>query len=69
MAKNKKAKAKTIYIIHDRFKGKDVYCVSPPYNRRGGGKFTLNDELSNQDMDYLVDVIKHPGVQRIKPEA
>ena len=66
---SKKKKAKAIYIIHDQFRGKDVHCVSPEYKREGGGKFTLNDELSEKDMDYLVDVVKHPGIQRIQPEA
>ena len=67
MGKAKK-KASTIFIILDQFKGKDAYCVSPPYDRKDGGKFTLTDELSKEDMNYLVDVVKHPGIQRLQPE-
>ncbi len=65
----KKKKAKAIYIIHDQFKGKDVHAPAPEFERKGGGKFTLTDELNEQELNYLVDVVKHPGVQRIQPEA
>jgi len=70
MSKAKKKATKPFFIIQDQFKGLDVHCTTPDFERKDGGKFTLIlEDLSEKELNYLVDVVKHPGVQRITPEA
>ena len=44
--------------IKPEYKGKSVYTHEPKtYKRKEGGKFILNDELSQKDRRYLLEVM------------
>lgn len=41
--------------IPQRLKGKDIWVKEPPYTRKDGAKFHMDDELSNKDLEYLME--------------
>ncbi len=53
------------YIILDQYKDCTVYTAKPDYDRKDGGKFVLNENLSKKDLEYLYDVVKHEGIIKI----
>lgn len=53
------------YIILDQYKDCEVYTAKPDYDRKDGGKFVLNEDLSKKDLAYLYDVVKHQGIIKI----
>lgn len=60
-----KMKEQQEYIILDKYKGCDYYTAKPDYDRKDGGKFVLNEDLSKKDLEYLYDVVKHEGIIKI----
>lgn len=50
------------YIILDDYKDREVYASKPPYARKEGGKFILNNSLSKKDLQFLYEVVKHQGI-------
>lgn len=59
MTKNK-------YIIPHYLLNKDYYCKKPDWYRRDGGKFVINDQLLDREMDYVIS--QGLGIIRV-PEA
>lgn len=53
------------YIILSEYKDCEVYTAKPDYDRKDGGKFVLNENLSKKDLEYLYDVVKHHGIIKI----
>ena len=53
------------YIILSDYKDCTVYTAKPNYDRKDGGKFVLNSDLSKKDLEYLYDVVKHQGIIKI----
>lgn len=51
------------YQIKPGYEGCDVYTIPPFYSRPDGGKFTLDEKLSQKDLGYLFEVIGHEGVE------
>jgi len=50
------------YEIKEKFKGQVVATTPPTYERKEGGRFVLNSNLSQKDMGYLYEVIKHEAI-------
>lgn len=42
-------------IIPFNIRGKDVWVAEPPYMRKDGAKFVMDDELSEKDREWLVE--------------
>jgi len=42
-------------IIPFNLRGKDLWVEEPPYMRKDGAKFVMNDELSEKDREWLVE--------------
>jgi len=55
-------KVKSKYAIKPEFKGKEVWTVKPAYDRPGGSKFKLSDDLSEEDKAFLFEVVGHEGI-------
>jgi len=55
-------KVKSKYAIKPEFKGKEVWTVKPTYDRIGGAKFKLSDDLSEEDKAFLYEVVGHEGI-------
>ena len=55
-------KVKSKYTIKPEYLGKEVWTVKPSYDRIGGAKFRLTDELSEQDKAFLFEVVGHEGI-------
>ena len=51
------------YRIVVEYMGFDAWTIPPQYDRKDGGKFTLNEKLSQTDMGYLFEVIGFPGIE------
>lgn len=58
--------AKVKYQIKPEFLGADVWTVAPAYDRKEGGKFTLDEKLSQTDLGYLFEVIQHEAVSVVE---
>lgn len=59
-------KEKKTYRIKPEFIGCDVYAMPPYYQRKDGGKFTLDVKLTQKDLGYLFEVIGHQAVEIVK---
>lgn len=57
------AAAKQKYRIKQEYLGLDVWTASPAYQRKDGGKFTLDESLSQTDLGFLFEVVKYEGVE------
>ena len=55
-------KLKSKYNIKPEFKGKEVWTVKPAYDRPGGSKFKLSDDLSEEDKAFLFEVVGFEGI-------
>lgn len=51
---------KKTYYIPDELKGKVFYTKPPDYKRKDGGKFVLDDNLSQKDLSYLAEELNYP---------
>ena len=58
MAREKK------YKIVPAYKGKVCYTIPPEYDRPDGGKFVLDESLTDDDLAYLAEVIGYEGVTK-----
>ena len=58
--------AKVKYKIKPEFLGMDVWTIPPVYERKEGGKFTLDEKLSQTDLGYLFEVIQHEAVSVVE---
>lgn len=56
-------KEKPKYSIKPEYVGKDVWTPRPPYERKDGAKFSLNEKLSQKDLAYLFEVIAYEGIE------
>ena len=56
---------KSEYYILPNYKGCNFYTAPPPYDRKEGGKFILDENLSKRDLQYLYDVMRHKGILHI----
>lgn len=52
------------YKIKEKFIGNIVATSPPTYKRKDGGRFILDNNLSQKDMGYLHDVIKHDAITK-----
>ena len=50
------------YKIVPEYVGMTAYAMPPEYSRKDGGKFVLDDKLSQKDLGYLFEVIGYEGV-------
>ncbi len=50
------------YEIIEKFKGCVVGTIPPTYTREEGGRFVLDDNLSQKDLGYLYEVVKHEAI-------
>lgn len=54
------------YQVKPEYVGKDAWVPAPAYERKDGGKFTLNESLSDIDLAYLAEVVGYEGVEIVK---
>ena len=54
------------YRIKPEYIGLDAWTTPPLYPRKDGGKFILDDKLSDKDLGYLFEVINYEGVEVVK---
>ena len=60
MTKNK-------YIIPHFLEGKEFYCKKPDWYRKTGGRFTINEQLSDKDIEYIIS--QGCKVIKVQPNA
>ena len=53
---------KSEYYILDNYNGCDFYTEAPPYDRKEGGKFILDENLSKRDLHYLYHEMHYEGI-------
>jgi hypothetical protein len=56
-------KDKPKYSIKPEYIGKEAWTSQPPYERKDGAKFTLNEKLSQKDLAFLFEVIGYEGIE------
>lgn len=50
------------YSIKSNFIGCIIATFPPTYERRDKGKFFLDENLSQKDLGYLYEVVKHEAI-------
>lgn len=51
------------YRIKPEYIGLTAWTIPPFYPREQGGRFELNDTLSQEDLGYLFEVVKYEGIE------
>ena len=54
-----------VFRVKPEYLGLVAWTAAPKYERAEGGKFTLDDNLSQKDMGYLFEVIEYPGIEAV----